>query len=404
MQINKIDFYIKFLFVLTMCFTMGFTVMDLNMQFLHKVLSIILYGSYIVVFFYWFTHRKEYNYPGIFKLFILFFLIYSYIIYGDLTTKRVFDLEDMLGCPSSVVEFNYNTFLILLLLLFLPSLNKLRNHRFLYNSYIYVNGIGVVLFILFKGRQNVGESALMISGIATAVALLGIIFRKNIAFSKNKNIALYVICVLCIFVWSVSSKRGPVLYFLFEILFFYILRNRRQTTKLLLSLMIVGAILVAFQSIIIDIVSNIAPTLAEKFHATFVLGDTSGRMGDEDSGYALAYHQILENPWTGTYFRITYPFGIWSGMYPHNLFLESMMTFGILGTIPLCIFMIIAIRKIFYITKLEENAEYVKMMFFSVLFLNTSLMLMSTGTILLNKTFWVSMGALLYFNPSQNKI
>ena len=209
----------------------------------------------------------------------------------------------------------------------------------------------------------------------------------------------YLFVAGSVFVWGFCSKRGPVLYFLAVSLLLYILGNRKNVSKVLLSLFIVVILVFTFQSIIFDLLQDIAPELVGKFISTVESGDTSGRFGDEDSGYALAYQQVLENIWTGTYFRITYPYGIWTGMYPHNIILESMMTFGLLGTIPLIIFVFLAVKRINLITNMSKNNTYWMMMFFTIIFLNSFLMLMSTGTLLLNKSFWLSFGALLNFKP-----
>lgn len=398
-MLSRINFFIKLLFILTMCFNMAFTLMDINMPILHKVASTLLYLSFFVVLYYWFVNRHEFHYQKAFKYFVAFYLIYSFVVYQDLTSHKMFELEDMLGCPSSVNEFLYNSFIVLALLLFIPVLDKIKNCFFLFNSYIFINGIGTVAFCLLKGHQEIGEYALMVSGLASAVALLAILFRKKILYSNKLKILPYLFVAGSVFVWGVCSKRGPVLYFLAVSLLLYILGNRKNVSKVLLSLFIVGILVFTFQSIIFDLLQDIAPELVGKFISTVESGDTSGRFGDEDSGYALAYQQVLENIWTGTYFRITYPYGIWTGMYPHNIILESMMTFGLLGTIPLIIFVFLAVKRINLITNMSKNNTYWMMMFFTIIFLNSFLMLMSTGTLLLNKSFWLSFGALLNFKP-----
>lgn len=397
---NKL--FIKMLFILTLCFNMAFTLMDISMPTLHKVVSTLQYLAFFVVLYYWFTKRKEFHYQKNFICFIVFYLVYSFVVYRDLTTNKMFELEDMLGCPSTLKEFLYNTFIILALMFFIPILSKIKDYHFLFNSFIFINGIGTAVFCILKGHQEIGEYALMISGLASAVALMAILFRKKILLSSRIKIIPYVFVATSVFVWAFCSKRGPVLYFLTSALLLYILGNRKNVSKILLSLSIVGILIFAFQSIIFDLTQDIAPELVDKFKSTFESGDTSGRFGDEDSGYALAYEQILGNIWTGTYFRITYPFGIWTGMYPHNIVLESMMTFGLLGTIPLFVFVFLAVKRIYLITNMKKNNTYWMMMFFTIIFLNSFLMLMSTGTLLLNKSFWLSFGALLNFKPIKN--
>lgn len=400
---NFVEKNIKILYILTLCFSLTFIVMDLKMQILHSIMTLLQYISFLIVLVFWFKKRKELEYSILFKLFLCFFGVYSLIIFLDITIYRQFPLEDMLGCPKSIKDFIINTLVIFSLLLFLPLLRYVRRYDFLFNCFIILNTVSMFYLSNNLNNESLRNIVLMISCTTTSVALMVLVFKRKFFNLKMSKIFSCIVFLICIYVWIRCNKRGPILYFLLTYLLMFISKNRNNKKKVILFFFGVVLFIVLFQNIIVNILVYIAPELTDRFNETLVSGDTSGRLGDEDSGYALALRQISENPWLGTYFRLTTPFGMWSGAYPHNFFLESIMTFGIIGTIPLLLFVIKAFYESYQNFRVKLVDEYlIRNLFFSILFINTFLSLMSTGTILLNRSFWISLGAVLYFSSSKS--
>ena len=392
---------ITILYSLTICFSMTYVVLDMKMSFIHNILTICLYISFFLVLFQWRRKFKGFNYPKIFKWFVAFFLIYSLVIFNYLTVGRQFPLSDMLGCPGSIIQFISETLILLCLLLFLPLLEEQqKNTGFLFKSYIYLNILSLLYIRSNVSWYDLGSYALMASCTASGVGMLTIAFRNRLFQRESINVIVTIlIFISCIMVWSYCNKRGPILYFLLILLFYFFSKKPDRLPHKILYLSFFIIFIILIQDTVFALLQTFSPDLYERFRDSLVSGDTSGRLGEEDSGYALAYKQIIENPWTGTYFRLTTTIPIWSGMYPHNFFLESMMTFGLAGTIPFLYFIFYAIKRCFrYLSQETINSVMNIRIMFSILFLNSFLTMMSTGTPLLNRTFWVSLGAVLYFS------
>lgn len=400
----NIKTFLKTLYILTLCFSLSYFVIDRAFPSLHVIATVLQYIAFISTFFFWIKNRKKLEYPKLFRYFIYFYIAYSVLIFCYLTILRKIPLDEMLGCPPTIKDFILNTFILLFLLLFLPLLKYINQFNFLYKSYIYLNTLSMLYLCNRLGEQDLSSLPLMISCTTSSVALITLVSNKLYPNKWNRIMSILII-IACIISWAQCNKRGPVLYFILSYLFIYISRNKNNKVHLLLSIVLCVSILIFFNSIIIDILINIAPELADRFKDTIVSGDTSGRLGSDDSGYVIAINQIMDNPWYGTYFRLTIPFSIWTGAYPHNLFLELMMTFGIIGTIPFVIFIIKAFNNCYYnFQHISTTSLSVINLFFSALFINAFLSLMSTGTPLLNRTFWISLGAILYFDNEKRKL
>ena len=156
-------------------------------------------------------------------------------------------------------------------------------------------------------------------------------------------------------------------------------------------------ILVTFNfDIVLNLIRSIAPFTAERIYNFVYLGDTAHRLDFENqqgSAYFIAFKQFLDSPFWGSYFRLITS-GAFRGHYPHNLFLEIMITMGIIGLIPLLILLFKVIMNVGrnFTLKVEEN----QMVCF-IIFLKVFLERQTTGSVLLDAQFWVFLYILLIF-------
>ena len=153
---------------------------------------------------------------------------------------------------------------------------------------------------------------------------------------------------------------------------------------------------------LISVIENLSPFLAERLEMTLIEGNTSGRM-DEEGAYVLAVNQFNNSPFFGSYFRIVTTNPLWQGMYPHNIILELLITFGIAGLIPFIYFLskiLSTLRKSFSSDKTGiVSIEKV----LGIMFLNIFFSMMTTGTILLSLPFWLNIAILLTINNKKNE-
>lgn len=108
----------------------------------------------------------------------------------------------------------------------------------------------------------------------------------------------------------------------------------------------------------------------------------SNRLGESDSEYVVALKQISENPFFGSYFR-SLGKGFAYGHYPHNFILESLMTFGLLFSIPLMLMIYKAIVQALNSMKTTTFSIVALMLIFFILCYLTS------GSMFLANEFWL---------------
>ena len=187
----------------------------------------------------------------------------------------------------------------------------------------------------------------------------------------------------------VSTKRGPILWTLVVLLVMFFFQNKLKFKYMvmLIILCVSGYLLLDF---VLDKIAEIAPLTAGRIRDAVYYGDTASRFDASqkgDSGYYLAVNQFLSSPVWGSYYRLISN-GIFKGCYPHNVFLETMISMGLIGLIPMLYMVVKIFKKSFYLIRNGLNEPY-KLSF--LLFLSIFFSLFTTGTILLNYGFWTFM-------------
>lgn len=390
---------LKVQLVMILCFTMPNLMMDIFIPQLHTLTTLVLYAT--IAYTATYTLRRIPKYNKVFLFYVLFFIIYSIVIYFDLTTDRKYPLSKMLGCPNSVIEFITMTLIIMFFILQVPIYQKVKDFGFLVKYYILFNLPLVLLYISIVGVAEIqfdesitDISTLTLASTASNCLLLALIFKDS--FTQNKivnNIILLIVFLATMSVWGDLGKRGAILWFFITLIVYLILKSRNIKATVFKCLLIFAAIYMMLPAII-SMIENFSPFLAERVHMTLVEGHTSGRM-EEEGAYGYAIKQFMDSPVFGSYFRIVTNNPTWRGLYPHNIILELLITFGIVGLIPFLYFLRIIftkLRKSFcYDISSKNSIEKV----IGILFLNAFFSLMSTGTILLSLPFWINIAILL---------
>lgn len=401
----SIEKILKVQLVMILCFTMPNLMMDIFVPQLHTLTTLVLYATIVYTVSYMLSRTPRYN--KVFLFYVLFFLIYSVVIYFDLTTDLKYPMSNMLGCPKSVMEFITTTLIILFFILQAPLYQKIKDFGFLVKYYIlfnlplvllYINTVGVVEIQLDESITDI--STLTLASTATNCLLLAIIFKNS--FTKNKilnNAILVLVFLATMSVWGDLAKRGAILWF-FVTLIIYVILKSKNIKVTIIKCCLIFAVVYHFLPTVLSAVGNFSPFLAERIESTLVEGNTSGRM-EEEGGYEYAIAQFYESPMLGSYFRIVTTNPVWRGMYPHNVILEMLITVGIVGFIPFVYFIgkiLSKLRKSFRNKPNDNSIEKV----LGVLFINIFFSLMSTGTILLYLPFWVIIAILLTINVNKN--
>lgn len=401
---------LKIQLVLILCFTIPNAMMDEFIPSLHLFSTAGLYITFFFSWLYVLNNPKVLKYKQSFWWFIVFYIVYSVFIYVDITVDRKYPLSEMLGCPKSVFEFLRSSLILILYMLLVPLYKKIFDYSFLVKSYILLNLPLIVWFVTNYGYlyssdaslEDMTLSSLMLASSASNSMLLSILFKPKWTNKESLNNFFYILILLGgLYVWGILAKRGAILWFFVTLMLYKLLISKKASKSVVIILLLLFVSYICMP-IIIQLVSNFSPYLADRLAATFIEGDTSGRM-NEGGGYFYGIRQFLESPWFGSYFRIVTGDRVWQGMYPHNLIIEFLITMGIFGVVPLVIFVIYIIKFIRkkYLSLMDSHSISMDMVFV-VMLLNTILLMMSSGTPLLNMNFWLNFAILLNLD-SQRK-
>lgn len=237
----------------------------------------------------------------------------------------------------------------------------------------------------------------------TLAHLTGLGFLCTLYIFRNvgdRKIYHYIIYVFSLMINGygiiVAGKRGPILMLLITIIvYYYYLAKISSRNLFIFSLVAFFIFLLSGNIVSIFLESDFSAGIIDRILQTEEKGG-SGRFGSEDSVYFVALRQIFENPFTGTYFRSVAHSSWTYGYYPHNFFLETLMTFGLIFSIPLYSILWKTLKKM--IAFIQNNSPYqlIVLVFFYKL-----LCYMVSGSIFASSEFWLLL-FLLYVVPQSN--
>lgn len=329
-------------------------------------------------------------------LFFIFFVYMLYITFYILENK--IPLNNMVGVPQSYYSF---TLLAITMILLLGSSNYIRKKGdyIIVSKYILIINTFTLLLYVLKGNMVF----YLIYDASSDFAALNILSPFNICSYASLSIfsALHLLrhkpskfistisitaILFSLIVVMLCNKRGPIIYMTFTILIYAIIHFLSKQTILFLPLVVLIYLFVQHFSENNDI------ELFSRF-ANIESDGASGRVG-EFSIYSYAIRQIFDHPFFGSHFRILE--GPFKGIYPHNFFLEILMTFGIFFSLFLCV---LIFRTLYNSIQLIKNNDIL----IPMIFIFNILLLLSTGTILGMELFWLPL-FLIYPNKHLKNI
>ena len=367
------------------------------------ICTFLRYLTALHIVFYQWTHYHEFV---IDKKFLLFFIIYSFYILYDITLGLVYPLDDMLSVPDNVGDFLFRTIYIISLMICSKTIiEKISFKKIiiiftvfcLIPALIYINIVG---FETFQVINEANREARFIGSLTFAyncafVLVMYVFFVKYIFKWKILNFILLSVVLFCIgYIYLASTKRGPILWSIVSILTCYFFQSKRSF-KFFFKLFLFLVFFFIVGDYLLNALSQFAPYSIGRIHAMIYEGDTSHRLttGDSDNGYVIAIKQFANAPFFGSYFILIRGGGsIFRGAYPHNLFLEFMITMGLVGIIPILIILRRALKGMHIVFKYNNNKNYLVCF---IIFCISFYTLMTTGTICLNPSFWISLSLIL---------
>lgn len=209
--------------------------------------------------------------------------------------------------------------------------------------------------------------------------------------SVNKCI-FWGMTILSVGICMATTQRGPIIFILTTTLFYYYAKGyfQKKYWGYLFFLLIT---IILFNNVITDLLYRVSPELMTRF-ADITEGG-SGRYGSEDSAYSLAFKEFMLSPIWGHYFRYTTTTGYFYGLYPHNIILESLMTMGLIGTIPFVVLLYRCVKNSYYAIK-EDSPIAI----FGLIFIYIFSTLMTSTSMVFLGNFWIPMALISSYIPN----
>ena len=188
--------------------------------------------------------------------------------------------------------------------------------------------------------------------VVSSVSAIYLIFKKDEKRNRLSSIVCLGICLLAILI---MGKRGALLSVIVAGTCLYLFANKGIAK----SFLYLGSFIIAYLVVssmfdsLIGFLSLFNERLAYETSLAYYYGDTNGR----DTLWEMAIDQIGKNPIWGYYPKLinTSPNSWFFGLHPHNIFLESLMTMGLAGSIPFFIYLIYMVFTKVYICVVSET-------------------------------------------------
>ncbi|WP_242916742.1 O-antigen ligase family protein [Pontibacter liquoris] len=263
----------------------------------------------------------------------------------------------------------------------------------LYRSAMLISGALLAIFTLLFYRDligTVGRISLAVSRDENYISPLALSYSASLTMgislilllSKAKGVSkwfLLVVAGLSCVPFFLGASRGSVMALIFPFLLFIVnQKNKLKSFYLLAALVFAGAIIVILSS-------YFGSNIIERFTS---IGDgiQSGSSSAERIViWEIALEHFKRNPLLG--------FGLESpetGNYPHNIFVEVLLTTGILGFIPFVYLVIKAVLNALFIFKYVPHKAWIGLIFLECLIQNQF-----SGGIYTASWLWFSMAFVL---------
>lgn len=355
---NFVNLLFGFSFVTILFLDNGESMISTNITMPYRLVSLIL--SILVIF------NNLGNYKKITILanvFVLFYLAYILKIIFCLN----FDTFVYYG-KSDITYYSFSILIVFIpLISVLLSSTKLDINFILKNSFLIVFVSSILATLGYNPANqmsiekrldaNVALSSISFGHLGVSLVILAFaVFRK----SNYYNILAILSIFLGLFIIIIAGSRSPFLA-LIIIVGVFILQSKLNKVVLYTTIVSFLSTICIFLEHILTFINLYSQVSYSRLSASVENGDT----GDRDSYYKAAIEQFFESPFIGGNFVLIN--GLGKGDYPHNLFLEALMAFGILGGLVVFIFHF----RVFYVSQavisFDRNYRFLFLLFLQFL-------------------------------------
>ena len=253
---------------------------------------------------------------------------------------------------------------------------------------------GMETYTFTKEDSNRKEDDEYISTLSVTYSNMPVLVLAVMNYTKlfSKKIVSMIVCSFIIaavvYILSAYGKRGPILWSFISIVSCFFIKST-SIKKLVLFWGIIIAAFFIFMDPILDIVKEELPKTGRKLELSLKEGNTSGRFDTDDpkhSTYLIGLENFSRSPIWGYYFRLVTDYKHYQGVYAHNVFIEILMTMGLLGFVP---FMLLLLKVYFKSRKYFSHSYLPNQLAFFALFVCAFLQLQTTGSCVFSNDFWL---------------
>lgn len=384
---------------IVMITTIGFFRSLMGTLDLRIINGCLKYLSFFLIFGLFLYQRHTYGIRIFDKFFFSFYIVYCIYILVDITIFRLYPLERMLAVPQSLYDF---LFKFILSILYLLCAKTIVSH-FCVKKYLLLSlivcTIPSIMFIHIVGIEIIQagiskEDDEYISTLSVTYSNMPVLVLAVMNYTKlfSKKIVSMIVCSFIIaavvYILSAYGKRGPILWSFISIVSCFFIKST-SIKKLVLFWGIIIAAFFIFMDPILDIVKEELPKTGRKLELSLKEGNTSGRFDTDDpkhSTYLIGLENFSRSPIWGYYFRLVTDYKHYQGVYAHNVFIEILMTMGLLGFVP---FMLLLLKVYFKSRKYFSHSYLPNQLAFFALFVCAFLQLQTTGSCVFSNDFWL---------------
>lgn len=253
-------------------------------------------------------------------------------------------------------------------------------------------GVGSLDSIGGVGRLGIGYLATQFFIVTFYIFLFSHrMENSNLSYLFKSRIKFILICImLAIQVSTVifSGSRGPLLNLILVAILMLLVRIfQNNLISFIKKLLSITLIILGFVFIFNNFAKKYFVFSTERTLTLFELDKDSWAGGSgRESLYSLAMDMFSNKPFFG-YGPMGFLSSSGTNMYPHNLFLESIVDYGLVGLLIITLFFIFLIKK--YIKKIKLNKNLLLILF---LFTSSLIELQVSGTFIANARLWFFIG------------
>ncbi len=205
-------------------------------------------------------------------------------------------------------------------------------------------------------------------GVNGAYLLVSLLYLKKFKWYH------FILLLFGIFNLVISASKGPLLA-LFSVLFAYYILNLKLSVKMLFKLLCgIVIILLIFNSPLFETF-----TIFQR-----ITGGGEESTDERTKSIMFGFEQIARNPFFGTHY-----FVLENNSSPHNIFIDIVLSTGIIGLFLFCL----AIFN--FLIKVYKRITYMPIMAFGLF---TFTMSQTSGYVFGSADFWVFLGLILAYN------